>query len=318
MAMAGDLAAHAVWGVSDGEMLIPIVGILNADGKTSMQRLITDTSAEAMVMGDHALTHPQQGSIGVTFIRDGIITLDSGRTDALIIDISFTEDPSRRLQILVPYRNAKHADGFAVHRPQITRLDGIAEEAVDGLVAAFFDGIDAHQQGSAIWKSNYVDQPGDSALSSGEENTAFSPEEFASLKLSPFLVFFIVAAADGKVDKNEINAFARILMEAGKLGNALFNRIVTNVIDEVPRLLQEASSQGLNFLEELGRIRGLLEERLCAEDASAYKKTLMQLGREIAEASGGFLGIGNKVSKEEKAALALLSICLDVPLEEQG
>lgn len=44
--LAGFFTAHAVWSVSDGETLIPLVAYETADGKQQMNRLVTDRVEE--------------------------------------------------------------------------------------------------------------------------------------------------------------------------------------------------------------------------------------------------------------------------------
>lgn len=42
---------------------------------------------------------------------------------------------------------------------------------------------------------------------------------------------------------------------------------------------------------------------MAPEEAQAFKQALLGLGKAVASASGGFLGFGSKISKEEKATL---------------
>ncbi len=46
--------------------------------------------------------------------------------------------------------------------------------------------------------------------------------------------------------------------------------------------------------------------------ASDFKTALFILGKKIAEASGGLLGFGSKISQEEKTALAAIALCLGI------
>jgi hypothetical protein len=45
-------------------------------------------------------------------------------------------------------------------------------------------------------------------------------------------------------------------------------------------------------------------------DSDLFKTFLMQFGVGVAEASGGFMGLGDKVCEEEKAALGLIALTI--------
>lgn len=310
--MAGEYTSHAIWGVSSGETLIPIIGYLKSDESHSMERLVMG-STQAVSLGDRKISQLDPEHTGAAFIKDGLITLETGKTDALIVDVRFSENLNKKVQFVVPYRNAMHPDGFAVHRLKMTQLSGIPSEAVDSLSNAFFDGIESHKQGGKIWNENYVDQAGVSAAYyECDENIEFSEDDFELLKQSVFLVFFLVAAADGKVDKKELIAFVTLLSNPEKINNSLLNRIVTNVISDAPAIVTEIARQDINYIEELRRLKTVINKNLSAGDANAFKLSLILLGKEIAEASGGFLGFGSKISKDEKAALGAIALCLGV------
>jgi hypothetical protein len=60
------------------------------------------------------------------------------------------------IMIAVPYRPARQAGGFAVHRLRFLRIKG-AEADRDGIDAAFRAGIAKHEQGSKIW-NRFLDE----------------------------------------------------------------------------------------------------------------------------------------------------------------
>ena len=51
----------------------------------------------------------------------------------------------------------------------------------------------------------------------------------------------------------------------------------------------------------------LINDRFSADEAKLMKASLLFLGHQVAASSGGFLGMGPKISKEEKMALAALA-----------
>lgn len=313
LTMAGNYTSHAIWSVSSGETLIPIVGLLNAGGEQTMKRLAMG-SVEAISVGERTINDLADDHKGGAFIKDGLVTLDTGKTDALIIDVKFSDDTSKKVQFLVPYRNANHENGFAVHRLKITELEGFSPEDQKWVSDAFFDGLESHPEGGKIWAEQYEDEAGAGTGkdSYGDENTEFSIEDFDKLKKAPFLIFFLVAASDGKIDKKEVTEFMKVLSNPEFLNNPLLNRIITNVINEIPAIIAEMATQKLDYIAELGSLKSIADKNLSEEEANKFKISLFLIGKKIAEASGGFLGFGSKISKEEKAALAAIGLCLGI------
>lgn len=311
MGMAGYFAAHAIWSVSDGELLIPIVGFLRADNSRHMERLVMG-SVDAVALGHQKIIQLDADTAGGVFINDGMVTLDSGKTDALLVTIRPAADAAKKLDLLIPYRHAKHPDGFAVHRLKLTALEGIEQDLVSGLMQAFVAGLESHEQGARIWRDQYVDQPGVSTGFHGEENTEFTPEEFETLKRSLLLIFFVVAGSDGKVDKREFTTFIKALTDVERFGSALFNRVVTNIIANIPALAAAIVAERPDYLAEFQRVKDIVDAKLPAEEGLEFKVALLKVGHEIASSSGGFLGFGSKISKQEKAALLAIAVCLGV------
>jgi hypothetical protein len=309
--MAGEVASHAIWSVSSGETLTPIVGYLKRDNSHAMERLAMD-SVQAVSLGELKISALDSDKLGAAFVKEGCVTLGAGKTDALIVDVRFAENIEKKVQFIIPYRKANHPQGFAVHRLKLTQLEGISNDVVDSLSNAFFDGIEAYAEGGSLWEEKLIDRAGDAAELFGEDTAEFAPEDFEVLKRSPFLVFFIVAAADGKVDKKELLAFLEILFDSDKYPNVLFNRILENVRNDVSTIVSGIADKNLDYIEELSNLRRIIDDNFSPEDAIAFKMSLLMISKEIAEASGGFLGFGNKIRKEEKAAIAAIAMCLGI------
>src|SRR5690606_29237908 len=86
--MAGYFLGHALWSVSDGEVLVPILGYLKADDSRSMQRLAMG-SIQAVATGERRINALQPDERGAVFIKDALVTLPTGKTDCLSLDIRF-------------------------------------------------------------------------------------------------------------------------------------------------------------------------------------------------------------------------------------
>jgi hypothetical protein len=118
-------------------------------------------------------------------------------------------------------------------------------------------------------------------------------EAIAALELVPLVE---VAWADGKLDERERTAVLRAAREAGvtedQPGFALLEGWLRQAPE--PHLLETWSAY----------VSGLCEQ-LAPEARRKFREQLLGRTRAVAEAAGGFLGIG-KVSAEEQAVLATL------------
>jgi hypothetical protein len=151
--LAGFFAAHAVWSVSDGETLVPLVGFNLPDGSTSMARFAADDLTVAVDQGRQWLANNPQRALQAAFIVDGFIPLPSGKTDALIVEaVEFDPSGSRQsaFTIALPYRPFNDPRSFAIHRPKFVGHEGPKPD-LDTLFDAFFKGVKRHEKGAKVW-----------------------------------------------------------------------------------------------------------------------------------------------------------------------
>lgn len=309
MEMAGYFAADGVVDVSGGEILMPFVAYQGRTGKRRLERLAMG-SVEAVATGERKLASLDEQDDGAVLVKDGLVTLPTGKTDCLLVDIRFNDGGSRQLQIVLPYRNAGHAEGFAVHKPMVSSWQGVDDALKPVFISAFQAGLKSHEQAMALWATHYVETPGQSSGFQGEENSQFSFEEFELLRRVPFVVFLMVACSDGKLDQKEVAKFVELLAGSGKYDNPLFTRIVTNVITDIPAMLNAVLGEQPDISAQLREVRRVVDARAGFEAGEAFAHVLLSMGHDIASASGGFFGFGSKISKDEKAALAHLAACL--------
>ena len=125
------------------------------------------------------------------------------------------------------------------------------------------------------------------------------PETLISLLMVPLVE---VAWADGEVDEREKHA---ILSAAEKKG------IVKGGVehDVLERWL--AHKPDAKLLETWIHYTRALCEQLKPAGREALKNDLLGRARAVAEATGGFLGLGNKISGEEEAMLRQLETALE-------
>ena len=145
---AGFLAAHAVWCVSDGEPLVPLVG--EARGQEhEVRRFAAETLEEGVAQAQAELAGTD--SDRAVLIYDGYLTIGENRLDSLILEAKTSA--GGRLQMAVPYRPLDSDAGFAVYKPKFLALEG-HEPDWEELGSAFFDGVHQHEKGAAVWNEH--------------------------------------------------------------------------------------------------------------------------------------------------------------------
>jgi hypothetical protein len=133
---------------------------------------------------------------------------------------------------------------------------------------------------------------------------------------SPALIFFLVAAADGKVDKKEVTMFQKLI------GGEKYGVLLTLMRQSgasLPEMLMQVQSEGRNVMEHLAELNSHIDAAFPAQAAHGLKLRLLGFAQAIAESSGGFLGMfGSKVSDEEKTALTMIAHCFGLLGEAAG
>lgn len=128
-------------------------------------------------------------------------------------------------------------------------------------------------------------------------------ESFTALSLYPLVR---VAWADGKIDESEREAVLRAAAAEGiSVGSKNYQLLQGWLEDRPDAALQEAWQ---NYA------RGLARE-LDAASLAVVRNTTLARVRQVAEAAGGILGLGNRVSKNEELALQDLAHAFDKPAD---
>lgn len=122
-----------------------------------------------------------------------------------------------------------------------------------------------------------------------------SPTSFASFSLLPLIQ---VAWADGKMQTAEREAILGAAEQSGISKESAAYELLESWLDESPS--EELYATWKDYA-------ATLKESLDPAQATNLKNRILGRAREVAEAAGGFLGFGNKVSDEEAAVLEELS-----------
>lgn len=151
--LAGHLAAHAVWCVSDGATLIPMLGYTDVNDKRVMERLMGDDLAASVERGRGRLEqNPMDANDAVLIYEAYLRRNDGARVDAILVDVRSYAFPDARASVAIPFTPFEQG-GFKVHRAILaewTRCEDF-EQAV--AMDAFFAGVDSHEEGSKVWQA---------------------------------------------------------------------------------------------------------------------------------------------------------------------
>jgi hypothetical protein len=131
---------------------------------------------------------------------------------------------------------------------------------------------------------------------------------------TPMLVCILIAGADGKIDKKEINqamAFAEKKQRRSLSSvSVLFREISKDFEDKLKSVIQtypyEATQRNPLIVEDLTEINQILR-KVDPSFAQEYYKTLLSIAESIATSSGGLLGY-NSIGSEEARFIKLSMI----------
>lgn len=152
--LAGFFAAHAIWCVSDGETLIPMLAYTTADGERRMERLVTDDDlAASVVCGKERLEANEMDADDAALLYDGRITLGGEKIDAVLIEVRAYFSPGSEAMLAVPY-TPKASGQFRVHKPKLLAWKNCEDFEMSVALQSFFEGVAVHEQGSAIWNES--------------------------------------------------------------------------------------------------------------------------------------------------------------------
>ena len=146
----------------------------------------------------------------------------------------------------------------------------------------------------------------------------FSDTELHALMIAPVLVFFLVAAADGRVDSKEQASFSSTLTGDLTHQPLFFQEVVSLTLLNLGRCMEivAAMAREGSLIELAGASFKVgikaVAARHSRSTADNFKDALIELGEQIAGASGGILGIfGARISKNERAVLNTLRMLFE-------
>jgi hypothetical protein len=155
---AGYYAAHGIWCLSDGGPLVPMYAYELLDGTQHMDMLVVENSGRAMEIGAGRFEKNREEASRAVLIVDAIVNDGGNRMDALIIDaVSFLQ-PIGKISVVVPYMPLDGNVGFKVLPAILNQVDGFNAKFSREVLVPFFEGVDSHEKGSAIWNESLYEK----------------------------------------------------------------------------------------------------------------------------------------------------------------
>ncbi|MEP6673237.1 MAG: hypothetical protein ABJF10_29070 [Chthoniobacter sp.] len=149
--LAGFFAAHAIWSVSDGDTLVPMLVYTTESDERKMERLvIQDDLGASVAYGKRKLEANEMDANDAALLYDGRIPLGAEKADAIIIEMRASFSPGSEAILAIPY-TPKASGAFKVHKPKLLEWTECEDFDVNTALQSFFAGVDEHEKGRKIW-----------------------------------------------------------------------------------------------------------------------------------------------------------------------
>ena len=126
---------------------------------------------------------------------------------------------------------------------------------------------------------------------------SLSPSEVDVLASSVAVISVMVACADGTIDKKEEKVILKWIKQKQKK-DVFWSDFKSLEID-----WQQAHSEATEIDTYLSSLTEILNQ---LADGNKIKRDLLDLAHLVASASGGFLGLGNKIDEDESMVIDLI------------
>lgn len=153
--LAGFFSAHAIWSVSDGETLIPILAYIDENDERKMERLLINEDLESSVNhGKKKLNSNEMDANDAVLLYDGRITIENEKIDAILVEIRSYFSPGSEATLAIPY-TPKSSGKFLVHKPKLIQWDNCDDFDMNLALEAFFEGVARHEKGAKVWNDSF-------------------------------------------------------------------------------------------------------------------------------------------------------------------
>ena len=149
--LGGFFAAHTLWSISDSDgTLVPILVYTTEQGERKMERLLCEDIQTSVDLGRTKLTSNPMDANDAALIFLGSMTIEQRKTEAIFIELKSYFSPGSEATLAVPYRRAE-SNQFRVFQPKILQWENCEDFELNQAMGCFFEGVDDHREGSAIW-----------------------------------------------------------------------------------------------------------------------------------------------------------------------
>jgi hypothetical protein len=135
----------------------------------------------------------------------------------------------------------------------------------------------------------------------------FNDAQWYIMQCAPVYVLSLVAGIDGKVDKKEIKNFTQAVIEQSRNSFGFCQEMYQSIISDIEHVMR-CDSSGKTALAGLIATNVLLK-KVNDTDATLYKRSLVQIGNEVAQSSGGLF---KKRGDKETQVLAVIIKILEL------
>ena len=122
------------------------------EGGRKMQRFVTGDLQGAVEKAREALEANEMDAWDGALLFDGRISLGDEKYDAVIIELRSYAFPGAEATLAVPYTPLS-SGRFKVHKPKLLQWEACDDFDQRAAIQAFFNGVDAHEQGSKAWST---------------------------------------------------------------------------------------------------------------------------------------------------------------------
>jgi hypothetical protein len=117
--LAGFLAAHAIWFVSQGKSLTTPLLVVEGEGDSMRFVQVEGRSSEkAVAKAERLLEKPAPGALRAVMAFEAYLNLPPGKADAIFLHARQYVPEAQEIYVAVPFRTPKSRGGFAVFRPK--------------------------------------------------------------------------------------------------------------------------------------------------------------------------------------------------------
>jgi hypothetical protein len=151
--LAGFLAAHAIWCVSQGKSLTTPLLVVESEGEsTRFIEVKGRSSEEAVGKAERLLEKPAPGSLRAVLGFEAYLNLPPGKTDAIFLHARQYVPEAQEIYVAVPFRTPTSPGGFAVFRPKFIAYEDAPPPP--GALEAFLRGVTLYPPGDAVWRKH--------------------------------------------------------------------------------------------------------------------------------------------------------------------